>query len=182
MAGPDHGLRGAPGSPPPGHGGGVGGISGIRPLSCRVAGELPATHRGRAEGRKGVFLAELGCPCIWGPQSTPETGEEPARLWPSPPGKEDVTPVVLLGLKAPGCLGTGQLWSPACLPQTGAGEQVGVPGKGPGFSVGVGEKGGPSEGFLCAWLFLSCRHCPWTRHFLEKRKHMSPHFLSERKQ
>lgn len=41
---------------------------------------------------------------------------------------------------------------------------------------------GPASPSPCAPLFLSCRHRPWARHFLKKRKHMSPHFLSEGRQ
>lgn len=64
----------------------VGELAVLVGLDSRAAGWQgscwPPTGAG-AERRKGVFWAELGCPFIWGLQSTPEMGEEPAQLWPS---------------------------------------------------------------------------------------------------
>lgn len=166
--GPAWGSR----SPPPALGRGIGSVSGIRRQRARWQG-LPATHRVGAAGGKGTSR-QAWAAHLFGVFGPPRKQDEPPQLWPSPAWE---------GRSESGCPHVGLEGMTAWAP-TSHGPGLCVPLAWQRAGGGVSGEVGPGEGgaFRYAWFFLSCRHCPWARHFLKKRKHMSPYFLSESKQ
>lgn len=142
---------------------------------------------GHPQTRPRAPSLHAGCPLGWGwPRGRVSSWQGWVAhlfggLWSTPaPGKRcqssaceglrvQLSPV---GLEDPGQQGSPGLCLPLCQGwRAGGGPQ--------GAQVG---RVGPAGPFPCAQLFLSCRHRPWARHFLKKRKHTGPHFLSEGKQ